>query len=360
MTTVTSSLDRAVTWGEVTDTWGGSTVLMGRTWGLFGSNLIQLGLTDGLSVSDTYTDQIGYLLGIHESLSVTDAAANMAAISLEELVTMVDAQPVHSVTRSIHEALNVADPIDFTADYHRLYQEAVGILSVNGNHTERSFDSSFGMGGGQVASHIQPNFIESLQVADIIGRIASFSISLKEGVGVNSAYGSAMTLPVAESLSIADAYLRNADTVVSDLILSAGDISEDTFLQFMRRASPVGFTEYAEFVEGEYEYQEALFRIVMESAAEDRALVDSLKIHIDVPDVNEAGKVTVPATSGGATVAFQRHFNAEPEVTVTLKGGTVLALPNVTSSDQNGFTVTLKDTSGNPVSGTVSWVAQGY
>jgi hypothetical protein len=50
-----------------------------------------------------------------------------------------------------------------------------------------------------------------------------------------------------------------------------------------------------------------------------------------------------------------------PEVTLTFKGGTTIAVPRILGSvSTTGFTAVLENTSGTRVTGAISWVAQGY
>jgi len=60
-------------------------------------------------------------------------------------------------------------------------------------------------------------------------------------------------------------------------------------------------------------------------------------------------------------VVFSRQFRVAPEVTLTFKGGTTIAIPRILGSVSiTGFTTILENTSGTRVTGAISWVAQGY
>jgi hypothetical protein len=63
----------------------------------------------------------------------------------------------------------------------------------------------------------------------------------------------------------------------------------------------------------------------------------------------------------GALIGFSRTFRVPPEVTMTHKGGTVVAIPRLSSAvTRTGFTAVLENTAGTRVTGTFTWIAQGY
>ena len=87
-----------------------------------------------------------------------------------------------------------------------------------------------------------------------------------------------------------------------------------------------------------------------------------MKVTVDVPDVFDRGSSTITdaQAASGLRITFSRSFHITPEITVTLKGGTVMAIPKILSPDDGGFTLVLETPTGTRVGGTVSWTAQGY
>ena len=65
--------------------------------------------------------------------------------------------------------------------------------------------------------------------------------------------------------------------------------------------------------------------------------------------------------AAGTVVAFNRVFNAPPEIQATFKSGTVLAIPQIGAITTTGFEISLitPDTRA-PVAGNASWSAEGY
>jgi len=69
----------------------------------------------------------------------------------------------------------------------------------------------------------------------------------------------------------------------------------------------------------------------------------------------------VSNAANGVTVYFSRQIRVAPEVTLTFKGGTTVAVPRILGSiSTTSFTAVLENTSGTRVTGAISWVAQGY
>lgn len=145
---------------------------------------------------------------------------------------------------------------------------------------------------------------------------------------------------------------------VSDLYFSGEQISETDFSQMIARIGPVGYTNFARLIPGDYLYQKALVKVSVFANASERLQIDQLKLTVDLPDLQDRNVSAVGTTI--TTVTFGRSFNAPPHVTASLKSGTTgvtLKISNITSTS---FDVEIFDSVGNPVAGTISWVAVGY
>ncbi|NDE54228.1 MAG: hypothetical protein EB069_06480 [Actinobacteria bacterium] len=133
------------------------------------------------------------------------------------------------------------------------------------------------------------------------------------------------------------------------------------FADILESGHPPGFTDFRDFIQGDYTYQRALFRAILTSSNADRGYIDGLRLTVDVPDVFDRGTAQVVSAVSGVAVVFSRQFRVPPEVTLTFKGGTTVAVPRILGSVSiTGFTAVLENTSGVRVTGAISWVAQGY
>ena len=171
----------------------------------------------------------------------------------------------------------------------------------------------------------------------------------------------AQTLKLSEALSLAEQYRRRANGVISDMIVANTEITEQDFMDILESGHPPGYTNFRDFIQGDYTYQRALFRAILTSSNADRGYIDGLRVTVDVPDVFDRGTAQVVTASSGVAVVFVRTFRVSPEVTLTFKGGTTVAIPRILGSVTTaGFTAILENTSGARVTGAISWVAQGY
>lgn len=163
-----------------------------------------------------------------------------------------------------------------------------------------------------------------------------------------------LTKHLRDDIKIAEAYLRNANAVLSDLYYSNKPISFD---EFRKLETPVGFAPFRDFVIGDYSYQEAIFRMILQGpVTSGRPLATDWTLNVDVPDISDRGTCTIPAA--GARVKFAKRFYAAPEVHVAVRGG-LGATPEY-EVDVEGFTIKLRKADGTTVEGVISWQANGY
>jgi hypothetical protein len=197
--------------------------------------------------------------------------------------------------------------------------------------------------------------------AEVFGRTVAYRKSISEGFAISEALRRAQTLKLSEALSLAEQYRRRANGVISDMIVASTEITEQDFMDILESGHPPGYTNFRDFIQGDYTYQRALFRAILTSSNADRGYIDGLRVTVDVPDVFDRGTAQVSNAANGVTVVFARQFRVSPEVTLTFKGGTTVAVPRILGAvSTTGFTAVLENTAGTRVTGAISWVAQGY
>lgn len=167
-----------------------------------------------------------------------------------------------------------------------------------------------------------------------------------------------------EIFNIVDAWRRQGDMVISDMMLSSGDMSLEDFADFMSYGNVPGYEKWRGFIPGDYEYREAMFRVVLESKNDDRGLLTTLQAVVDVPDLIDRGSASITNAIDGITVVYNRNFHITPEITLAARGGLG---GNPIAPEFNGvptkasFGVRLRDTvTGAFVTGTFTWAAHGY
>ena len=171
-----------------------------------------------------------------------------------------------------------------------------------------------------------------------------------------------------EAAGFYGAIIEACRAVLSNIAISEGEISVNEFLEATKTAP--GYTDFVEFKVGEYEYKNALVRLVVESSTQQaQPAVSSVVMHVDIPDMHDRGTVEVEDASMPTKVFFSKKYYNPPEVVVTLKGGNTgdgLVVPNIVSTDKKDdsgdryFEVELLNADGERVTGLITWQSVGY
>lgn len=369
--------------------------------------------TESMGFADTYYDLIAYVLRWVESLGVAESVSKAGRKFVHENLQTLD-DLARSVTKAVQEGLPVTEGLS-----RRVLQkhgESLPMASVSARLASKAFaegvvltdglDQGFskrvtealnfaetyydliafilrvGEGlavGDQTSRRLQKPIAEALSTSDQLtrqsvkqvaeglafaenlGRTVAYKRLLQEGLGVTDALRRAMRLAAHEALALAEQYRRHANGVISDMIVASTEITEADFANIVEAGHPPGYTDFRDFIQGDYTYQKALFRAILKSRNSDRGFIDALRVTVDVPDVFDRGTVQITDALAGAVIGFSRIFRIPPEVTMTHKGGTVVAIPRLISSvTRTGFTAVLENTAGTRVTGTFTWIAQGY
>lgn len=257
-----------------------------------------------LGVSSSYIDQISFLIRALENLSVTEGHVKQIGLSKLELV---------GVTES-----------GFSKQIQMTIRQAVGF-------------------------------------AEVFGRAVVYKRKLAESFSAAEAWKKAITVKKGEALTAFDEYLRRGNAVISDMLLLDSAITFEDFKQILDGGIVPGYVPFRDFIPGDYEYQTALFRAVLQSSNSDRARLSQFRVDVDVPDIIETGTAIITNASAGLRINFTRTFHVVPEITMNLRGGSVIAIPDLLGdADLLGFTAILRDMTDTRVTGTVTWAAHGY
>lgn len=158
--------------------------------------------------------------------------------------------------------------------------------------------------------------------------------------------------------------LPNPCGVLSDIRVQNHGMTLADFTSSIDR--PSGYNVFSEFKVGEYEYQDAMYRLVIKkSNTVANPLVYDYKVHVDIDDVKDKGTAVIPAEE--TKVYFNRSYYTTPEVVVNVVSGTAgeIIIPFITETDGEDdqgryFKVVLKNAAGTIVAGTISWNSNGY
>lgn len=156
--------------------------------------------------------------------------------------------------------------------------------------------------------------------------------------------------------------MEKINVIISDLAVMKVGLTRD-FIDNMKVMSAAGFGTWLPFRDGEYYYRAALFRFEMINSSNNEITDINLKSHkivCDVPDITELGSGNVTGTEYGSRIYFKKDFHVAPTVVVTALNIGEPCSPDIMEITPQYFRIVLRRHNNHPVSGGVSYTAQGY
>ncbi len=323
------------------------------------SRALALNKYENLNFVETYTDLIAFVLRFVESLTFTEKYARTGTKAVFETFQVGEGLARQLVLRK-YETLALAETYTDLIAFILRVSESLSFSEKPSKGMTKPQAENFRLSDVLVKSQVK-QISEAFSLAEALGRTVAYRRAINEGFAIGEAIRRAQTLKLSEAFSLAEQYRRRANGVISDMIVANTEITEQDFMDILESGHPPGYTNFRDFIQGDYTYQRALFRAILTSSNADRGYIDGLRVTVDVPDVFDRGTAQVVTASSGVAVVFVRTFRVSPEVTLTFKGGTTVAIPRILGSVTTaGFTAILENTSGARVTGAISWVAQGY
>lgn len=187
-----------------------------------------------------------------------------------------------------------------------------------------------------------------------------YALSFFSSFSFSDASAFSLLMPFFQKLSLIDECLSGFDFLISNLSFFTKNYSFNELESAATR--PYGYSNFQEFKVGEYDYEKAMIKVTVDSPNLNfSSAIDSLTLHVDIPDTDDRGVSSVNASDTYITFN-KKYYNPPEEVALAIKGGvTGTALsPKLVSVDTEGFHVFITDSSGNMVAGQISWAAKGY
>ena len=397
MTTIShvTSVIRNYTWAAAPATWGGDqrawaeqeainhtlaigeTVsfaeLVANTLGLNKSEAWStaeaIGKTFGKAVAEAWSsaEDVGKNLPAHqfvtESITFSESVSNALSKGFSESWTTADSA-ARTIELNPHEGVAFAEGFARVVTYFRSIAESWITAELSSKSLSKALVDAWSTTDSQ-KKVIGLNPQEAWATADVMVRTITFNIAISEGFSVAEAISKAASISPQEIFQIVEQYVRRANAVFSDLKIKNFELTDDAFEEILLFDGPVGYENFKPFIAGDYQFQKAAFRYILRSNTSDRPRVTALTVNADVPDIYDRGTASISAGSTYTFVPFNRTFTSTTglEVTVTLKGGTVFAIPRIQSGTTtvSGFYCRLEESDGVTFpAGTISWTAQGY
>lgn len=304
--------------------------------------------------------ETNFLLEVGEDWVFVEAISkNVSKNGLEILAFFMD--PAFNFGKELAESFNTIDTYTDIV--------AFNLGAAEGWTTNDSLGNTFGLMKSETIDYVEnlanafdKSLVETLDFLEEVDLQKFFNLDVAESFSFAEAYSKTFGLNPSETLTINDFIFRKGLCRISDLVLSSGDLTEVDFQNEMRLGRPAGYEDFRRYISGFYNYEEAVYRVVMESTTSvDKPKITELKLEVDVPDLFETGIATISASPGsGVAITFNKDFHVTPDINLTVKSGGSGVTATYDTESSTGFTAYILDASGTAVTGTVSWAVRGY
>ena len=249
-------------------------------------------------------------------------------------------------------------------NYKRSYSVGLGIQQRIIKKSSKAFSATLGIKVGTVTkNNFYRTFNAGLGFTVNYTTVNAYFRKFSTALGIQEAHNKKTVKPIKEILGIGVLKINNAQQVLSDLRFYDKVLNETNFDETF---TPFGYSKWKKMITGDYIYQKALCKYVMQASLNaDRPNARVYTHKVDVPDVVDKGTVVLTTTNQPHEMHFNsdRKFHIVPELNVTIKsysgtGATPLVLAyDVTTK---GFMVVMKNEDGGYVEGTITYAARGY
>ena len=324
----------------------------------------------GLVFGDKLSASVDYSRHFKESMTVADGVIGSAdyARELSDGFALSDGFDWLTLSLlSLVDSFGLSDSKTERMDYAREYPERINLAVGQAQMMSAALEDRFSiLDTVQMSAEFKALHREALRVAAAFSQQGTFLHEYVEDVRIAELFASKFATSYAESLRLKETFLRPADIVLADVSLQDTPYDLASFRALCDTAP--GYEPFIPYNVGEYEYQKALVRLVVEAGAYgSEPVVYDAVINVDIEDTVDRGTVTIADTTKPTRVRFNKHYYTRPEVSVTLQGGNTAAgivTPNIVAIDKDNagfyFDVELIKSDKTRAQGRITWSAVGY
>lgn len=322
-------------------------------------------LYEKIRTTETYWDNIKFNLHVLEMFKTVDGILRKLKLIPSDYICFSDKS-------SRKATIKRRDSVKLTDEF---LHQAVIWLGVEENlkaidNALKNYKSHYRESIGTTETHnryLSKNRQEPVQLKEAFNRLYIIRKTIKDDIEVAEQFKKQYSLQERDSFTIYDAFIKACEAVLSDLAIRYGELDDEGFMKLV--SAPSGYTDFTDFKVGEYEYEEALVRIVLETKVpQSPASVAAVVLHVDIPDTDDRGITQITDTTAATKVRFNKHYYNPPEVNVVLRAGSTAnsnVVPYIVSTDGQDdvgryFEVELIAANGERTTGTISWVSKGY
>ncbi len=323
-------------------------------------------IKESFNIADYFHSNRVFLLKILESIGFTRILCkNFQKAKMQEQVTFFDGLIKETVVNRNY-FIKFVDVLSRDVVAKRLFLEIIDAKDSLINKMLLDRLEVFAV-SDNLAKEIVALKSQTIMLEEKLRRDTSFFRLLAERINASSIFAKELKINKNEAILVLDALLQHCNAIISNLSIKNADMDLDKFLK--ETLKPPLYEPFVEFNVGDYEYQKALVRFVLESRATNaEPLLYAIATHVDIDDVDDRGTVNITDVSDVTKVYFNKFYYHPPEVQVTLRGSSTAAnavVPVLLSTDKTNdrgryFEVEIRDGGNERVCGIVSWVAKGY
>ena len=329
----------------------------------FGFNAILVKSGEELTISRTDREAARYYKSFSSAISVS--AKDMRAMLLPKAEVIRTSEFVWKKGEiAKKEMLLNSLLMRLQTSFDRFIKEHMQAIEMPFKRIYRPFTENAALRDAKMANTVKRNQ-DALASSENFSRLARFACEFSEPMTVMEDYRRLVDVFKRENeVSIRAIRIRQTPCgALSDIVVNNHAITLDEFNRLANKAS--GYNSFTEFKVGEYEYQDALYRLaIRKKNSASNPLVYDYAIHVDIDDVKDRGTADIPAEE--TKVYFNRTYYTTPDVVVIVCGGTEgsVVIPSITEQGEDNrgkyFKIILKDATGKVVAGRISWNSNGY
>lgn len=201
---------------------------------------------------------------------------------------------------------------------------------------------------------------------DYYGIQGKWTVSTTRELHIDESRNSRLERFTKEYLAFIDAKLKNDNVVFNDFEVSTENLDFNDFKNLASAGTPIGYEPLRPLYPGEYTYEKAIVGLRMRAYNLGTTLgFYKAVLNVDVEDITCRGTVEVTSTdlADPTKVYFQKWYYKPPEeLMFTIMDFTEPCAVKVIDKTSEYFTFMLESTinAGRYVTGTVSWMSNGY
>lgn len=326
---------------------------------------VRKSLFDSFGIAETYWDNIKFYMNVCENIHTVDDVTKSLSKNEQEKFALGE-RLYKELSQMIKESVGFKEELKRHALFNLFFAELTAIKESS--HREIGLNKSRSISLVDKADkQITANISEAAAIADEFIRAISIKREFGESLTVADFLTKELSISKQENVAIYDAFLRACEGVLSNIYAAHGDMTVNDFLELVN--TPSGYTAFSDFKVGEYEYEEALVRIMIKAVVQQsKPSVSDVVMHVDIPDTDDRGTVQIEDATAATKVYYNKHYYNAPEVNAIVIGGNSadgVLRPNLIRTDgmDDGgrfFEVEIINEHGARATGVISWVSKGY